>query len=96
MAALMVATIHMKDPAKFSEYARQAGPVVKQWGGEFLARGKREATLTGSATNDATAIIRFPDTKTIADWYNPPEYQALIPLRDAGADVTFVSYSVPE
>jgi uncharacterized protein (DUF1330 family) len=36
------------------------------------------------------AVIRFPDAKALRDWYSSDAYQALVSIRDAAADVTFL------
>lgn len=35
-------------------------------------------------------IIEFPDRESAKRWYESPEYQAIIPLRDSGMDSIFV------
>ena len=43
--------------------------------------------------DDDTVVIRFPDADTVDAWYNSPEYQALIPLRQQAADLDLVVFS---
>jgi uncharacterized protein (DUF1330 family) len=51
--------------------------------------GRVLGTLAGSADHHFEAIFRFEDRTALEAWYMSDDYQALIPLRDAGADVTF-------
>ena len=37
-------------------------------------------------------VIRFPDPASLRGWFESPAYQALIPLREAAADVTLIGY----
>ena len=93
MSALMIATIAVKDAAKFQEYLSETQKVAAPYGAELLCRGKADRTLTGGEAGHAlTVIVKFPDLQTIDDWYASDAYQALIPLRDQGTDMTMVSY----
>jgi len=96
MTAFFIATINVKDSEKFQQYAAKAAQTFIAFKGELVLRGKSNETLAGTADDHATGIVRFPDMATLNNWYESPEYQALIPLRDAGADMKLVSYNVPE
>lgn len=63
------------------------------WGAELLFRGQRADILTGQHEHFDTVVIRFPDADTVDAWYNSPEYQALIPLRQQAADLDLVVFS---
>lgn len=94
MAAFMIATVKLRDAAKFGEYGKLAGPTIAQFGGEILMRGKFGSALAGTADHDMAALIGFPDRKSLEDWYASPAYQKIVPLRDEGAEVTFVAYEL--
>ncbi len=95
MGAFFIATLRIKDPEKFGEYATKSGATFAPFGGELVMKGKAESALAGELNHENAAIIRFPDMDALNGWYNSPEYQAIIPLRDAGADITLVSYNEP-
>ncbi len=95
MTAFFVATIRMKDPQKFQEYGKKAAETFGAYKGELVLRGKAEAALAGSATQEAVGIVKFPTMKALTDWFNSKEYQALIPLRDQAADMTIIAYNAP-
>ncbi len=92
MSAFVTAMVTVKNPEKFQQYAQQAGATFAAYGGEVLIKGK---PLDGGwvEAHDAIAIIRFPSIEHIDQWYGSPEYQALIPLRDEGADIAFNRYA---
>lgn len=50
----------------------------------LIAYGKMEA-LEGDAP-DGMVVLQFPDAEAAKAWYNSPEYQAAIPLRQQGAE----------
>ena len=95
MPAFFVATVTIKDPQKFQDYARKAGETFAAHGGEPVLRGKVEKALAGTADHKTVGIIRFPSLDALSAWFNSDAYQAIVPLRDEAADVTIVAYSVP-
>ena len=96
MTAFFIATVKIKDAEKFQEYAGKAGPTFAAFGGKLITKGKVEKALAGNSDHQAVGIVGFPDIAALNDWYQSEAYQALIPLRDTAADMTLVTYSVPE
>lgn len=92
MNAFAIAIVTIKDPEKFADYGRKAGATMAPFGGQVLHRGKFNASLTCGSTHTSAAVIGFPDSKALADWYASEAYQAIVPLRDQAADVTLVAY----
>ncbi|MEM7426267.1 MAG: DUF1330 domain-containing protein [Pseudomonadota bacterium] len=90
MPAYVVVEVTVKNAEKLQEYSAAAGPTVVAHGGVFNLRAAVVETLTGQADFSRFVLIEFPDVQTAQGWYNSPEYQALIPLRDEGADMVFV------
>ena len=89
MAVYLTTTITLKDIEKFQEYAAGVRPTLAAHGGEPVMIGRLAGTLHGEAAHHMEVVFRFPDKSTLQGWYDSPEYQALIPLRDAGAEVVF-------
>lgn len=96
MSAFFTATAKVKDGQKLQEYGAQAGATIAAHGGEFILRGKKNEVLAGSADNQMLVVVKFPNSETLSGWYASEEYQALIPLREEAADMTIVSYEIPE
>ena len=92
MPAYIIGHITIKDAVKWTEYLGKVSATITVWGGELVFRGKTLKVLNGSHTHTDTVVARFPDKDALLGWHDSPEYQALIPIRDAGADVTLVSY----
>lgn len=95
MAAFFVATVTVKNPGKFQEYAQKAAATFAPHGGETVLRGKADGALAGAADHQAVGIVRFPSRDALMAWFNSPEYQAIVPLRDEAAEMTIVTYAVP-
>ncbi|MGJ8527072.1 DUF1330 domain-containing protein [Maritalea sp.] len=95
MSAFVVATPKITNPEKFAEYSKAAGATVGAHGGAVAKRGKYVETLAGNVDHQSVAVIEFSDIDALNTWFNSPEYQAIIPLRDEACDMTLVSYIAP-
>ncbi len=88
MSAYVVVELTVKNTAAKDRYSSAAGPVLKQFGGEFIAGGPWDV-LTGEPAFTNGVIIRFADRDTAIAWYNSPEYQATFGDRATGIDCRF-------
>ena len=95
MAAYLIVHGTVKDADKLAEYGGQAGPLLGAAGGELVTRAKVTDVLAGSHAHDLCLIFRFPDGDALRGWYNSDAYQALIPLRNDGADLTLIVAEEP-
>lgn len=92
MAAYVIGHISIKDPLKWADYRDRVPATLAPWQAELVFRGKRFAVLSGGHPHADTVVIRFPDPAAVHGWFSSPAYQALIPLREAAADVVLVAY----
>lgn len=95
MSSFIIVHTTVKDPDKYQSYASSAGATLSAFGGEMAMKGKMVRTLIGEHNSQATAVIKFPDQAAIEAWYSSENYQALIPNRDAAADMVFITYDEP-
>ena len=93
MSACVIGHITVKDEEKWAQYRAQVPATLAPWGAELLFRGQRADILAGQHEHLDTVVIRFPDADTVDAWFNSPEYQALIPLRQQAADLDLVVFS---
>jgi uncharacterized protein (DUF1330 family) len=93
MSACVIGHITVKDDDKWAQYRAQVPGTLAPWGAELLFRGQRADILAGQHAHLDTVVIRFPDADSVDAWYNSPEYQALIPLRQQAADLDLVVFS---
>jgi uncharacterized protein (DUF1330 family) len=73
-------TVH--DVETYREYGMKVLPTVAAYGGRFLAANDIEVK-EGEPPYPRTVMGEFPDMAAARIWYESPEYQALIPLRQA-------------
>lgn len=88
MAAFIVATVRIGDPAKFSEYGKAIAGLNERFGGEYLVRGPVTEVLDGGSDPAERVIVsRFPDAASARAYIASPEYQAGKALREGAAEV---------
>ena len=92
MPAYIIGHITIKDATQWASYREQVGATIAAWGGELVFRGRKIRVLNGDHAPTDTVVARFSDSAALQGWHDSPEYQALIPIRDAGADVKLIAY----
>jgi uncharacterized protein (DUF1330 family) len=89
MSAYVIVQGTVKDAEKMQEYGAAAGPSIAPHGGELVCRGPAQV-LAGATDYQMAVVISFPDAAAARAWYESPEYQAIIPTREAALDSVFV------
>jgi uncharacterized protein (DUF1330 family) len=92
MPAICVGNIRVKDVEAWEKYRSRVGATIAHYGGELLFRGEQERIFSGKMPHEKVVALKFESLDAANRWHDSPEYQALIPLRDQGADVTLVLY----
>lgn len=64
------------------QYQQVARTIIGKHGGQPVARGSGLGALHGPNKWQVGIVIRFPDEASVRAWYNDPEYQKVLPLRD--------------
>jgi uncharacterized protein (DUF1330 family) len=68
------------------EYAKLAREILPKYGARYLARSQHNVLLEGdSAAPCCVAILEFPSLEAVTRWYNSPENQDAVKVRDRGA-----------
>ena len=92
MSALVSATVQMKNPEKFKEYASKVPETMGAHGGKMVARGKLTKALAGDYAHQVEALFEFPTQEAAQAWYDSADYQALVALRDEAAHVNIAIF----
>ena len=92
MSACVIGHITVKDADKWAQYRAQVPATLAPWGAELLFRGQISSVLSGTHGHSDTVVIRFPDSAAIQGWYQSAAYQALIPLRQAAAEIDLLAF----
>lgn len=76
---------------QYAAYAKQTPAIVEKFGGKFLARGGRNATLEGTRAPARVVVIEFPNFEAATGFYNSPEYVAARKVRSGAATMQMVA-----
>jgi uncharacterized protein (DUF1330 family) len=92
MSAYLVGTIRVTDPAAWQRYVERVGATFPPHGGSVLFRGAKAMHLAREAHGERIVVAEFADLAALRRWHDSPEYQALVALREAGAEVVLTAY----
>ena len=95
MPAYFIAIANIKDQTKYQEYGAKAGPTLGAHGGTILARGAFSEALVGTKPGEIMLVAEFPNADAIRTWYNSPEYQEAIPIREQALEANFMILEPP-
>lgn len=80
MAAYIIATYDVTDPAGFSAYGPAVGPTFAGHEMEVLVLDSDTTSVEGE-TPKTTVVLKFPSQEAARAWYDSPEYSAIKHLR---------------
>lgn len=86
MPALMIAlaTVNTEAKDKAAAYSEGVKPVLMQYGGKPVGRYPLTEQLVGEHAANVLLQVEFESVDAIKAFLGSDEYQALIPLREAG------------
>lgn len=90
MTAYLIARINVTDMAQYQEYIKLTPDIIRKFGGEFLARGGDVLTLEGDTETNRLVLVAFPSREVVEQFYNSPEYQHAISVREGAAEAQFI------
>jgi uncharacterized protein (DUF1330 family) len=88
--AYVLVQVDVTNPRQYGEYTKLSPGIIEQFGGRFIARGGRTATLEGPAARSRVVIVEFPSFERAQEFYNSQEYQAAKKVRAGAAEAQFV------
>ena len=86
MPAYVVVNIRIHDRDLYAEYARGAPATIEGFGGRYLARAGAVEIREGDWSPERLVILEFPDVDAARGWYESPEYQELLAIRQRAAE----------
>lgn len=95
MPAYLIGTIRVVDPQRWQEYVDCVGATFSQHGGRVMFRGVKDVQLSGAAHGESVVVAEFADAAALKRWHDSADYQQLIAVRDAAAEVVLTAYRSP-
>ncbi len=84
-AYLVVAYRSIKDPEKWSAYAKLAGPAIEKAGGRFIVRGMPAKTFE-KGMNERVVVVEFDSLDKASAAHASPGYQEALRALGNGAE----------
>lgn len=84
MAAYVIAEIEVTNPEGYEAYRTQVPATLEQYGGTYIVRGGAIEAIEGQSAG-RMVILQFEDVAAAKRWYNSPEYQAIVGVRQANS-----------
>lgn len=88
----VVDEIEVTDAAVYKVYVSRQVPLIKSFGGRFVAQGGTTNSIEGSPPAPRVVIYIFDSAEQLQAWRNGPEQQELIAMRNRSSH--FRSFSV--
>lgn len=83
MSAYVINEIVVTEPERFETYADQVPAIIRKYGGEYVIRGGAPESVDGPPPPERLVVLRFESRDAARAWRNSPEYQAILPIREA-------------
>jgi uncharacterized protein (DUF1330 family) len=92
MAAYLISTIDITDPAGYEEYKKLVPPALARYGGKFVVRGGNIEYKEGEWRPKRVVVVEFETMDKARTFYESPEYAPAkqIRLRTSIGSVLFV------
>ena len=86
MSVYVLVEARTKNLEKYRQYISQVSGLIVQYGGRYLVRGGKITPMGDVWKPERIIILEFPSEANIRAWLSSPEYKAIAPLREAGAE----------
>ena len=74
MPAYLIVNVHIRDRAAFEDYVSNVPPIVRKFGGEYLAVSDTPQVIEGDWQPHRLVLVRFPDMNAARAFLSAPEY----------------------
>ncbi len=83
MKAYVIVNVAIRDAERYKDYVKAATPTVAAHGGRYIVRGGRAERLEGSLAVNRIVVLEFPSYAQARNWYDSPDYQAALAIRQS-------------
>lgn len=83
MPAYVIVDVEIHDPERYEEYKRLTPATLEKYGGRFVVRGGRCATLEGDWQPGRIVVLEFDSVEQARRWWDSPEYAPAKALRQS-------------
>ena len=90
MPAYLIADVDVTDNDTYQTYATQVPPIIKQYGGRYLARGGKAEVLEGDWQPKRLVVIQFDDLAAARRFLDSKEYRAIVGFRQRASSTRLI------
>jgi len=91
MPAYLIVETDITDPEQYEQYKAASPGAIAAAGGRFIVRGGEMAVLEGDWAPKRLVVVEFDDLETAKRFYESPEYQEAMKLREGAASLNMVA-----
>ena len=91
MPAYLIVETDIHDPEQYEQYKAASPGAVAAGGGRFIVRGGEMAVLEGDWRPKRLVVLEFEDLEAVKRFYDSPQYQEAIKLREGAARLNMVA-----
>jgi uncharacterized protein (DUF1330 family) len=91
MPAYLIVDADVIDPEQYEQYKAASPGAIAAGGGRFLVRGGELAVLEGDWSPTRVVVVEFENIEAAKAFYESPEYQAAIKLREGAARFNMIA-----
>lgn len=87
MPGYVISEVEVLDEQRADAYRELAAASIAQYGGRYLARGRRADAVEGTFPEARRmVIVEFPSLPEARRWYESPEYARALAIREDALD----------
>jgi uncharacterized protein (DUF1330 family) len=91
MAAYVIARINVTDAEQYAEYIKRSPAAIAAYGGRFLARGGRTATIEGPEAEGRIVVLEFESLEQAVACFRSPIYAEAKQYRLGAAEMQLIA-----
>ena len=91
MPAYLIVDADVLDPEQYEQYKAASPGAIAAGGGRFLVRGGELDVLEGDWSPTRVVVVEFENLEAAKAFYESPEYQAAIKLREGAARFNMIA-----
>jgi uncharacterized protein (DUF1330 family) len=82
MSVHVIIDIKVINKDMYGQYVQKVPPIVKKFGGRYLARGGKTTTLSGVWHPERVILLEFDNAEQVNNWFTSREYAEVAHLRE--------------
>ena len=90
MSVYFIANLKVKNEEGYQQYRKALAASFPIFPGKFLKVDNNPEVIEGKWNYNRLVIIEFSNKETFRQWYDSPEYQAIIALRIDNAECDII------